>query len=39
MKPHDIAIKELEAAGYEFARHGANHDQFRNPKLRKTIPL
>ena len=39
MAPHDKAIKALRAAGYQFARHGRNHDQYRNPALRKTIPL
>lgn len=39
MTPHDKAIKALQEAGYEFARHGRNHDQYRNPILRKTIPL
>lgn len=38
MKPHDIAVKELEAAGYVCVRRGG-HDQYRNPELKKTIPL
>lgn len=39
MTPHDKAVEALQDAGYVFARHGRNHDQYRNPKLRKTIPL
>ena len=39
MTPHDKAVTALQEAGYEFARHGKNHDQYRNPELRKTIPL
>lgn len=39
MTPHDKAVRALLEAGYEFARHGGNHDQYRNPALRKTIPL
>lgn len=32
-------IKELEALGFAFARHGANHDIFRNPETGVTIPV
>ena len=39
MTPHDKAIKALQDAGYELIRHGSNHDQYRNSKIRKTIPL
>lgn len=38
MIPHDKAVKDLKAAGYECIRCGG-HDQYRNPVLRKTIPL
>lgn len=39
MKPRNKAIKELEAAGYEFKRHGNNHDIYKNPTSHKAIPL
>lgn len=39
MKPRDKAIEELETAGYEFKRHGANHDIFCNSKAGCIIPL
>lgn len=39
MTARDIAIKELEAAGYSFKRHGCNHDQYYNPESRNTISV
>lgn len=39
MKPRNQAIQDLNNAGYVLKRHGANHDQYYNSKLRKTIPL
>lgn len=33
------AIEELEAAGYELARHGKKHDIFSNSKVGCIIPL
>ena len=39
MKPRDEAIKDLNEAGYEFDRHGANHDLYKNKKTGKKIPL
>ena len=39
MKPRDRAIKELEDAGFSFARHGGNHDIYRNPTTRQSIPI
>ena len=32
-------IKELTAAGCELARHGKNHDIYRNPKTGQQQPL
>lgn len=39
MKPREKAIEELAAAGYEFRRHGGNHDIYMNPKIGCIIPL
>ena len=39
MTARDIAIKELEEAGYLFKRHGASHDQYYNPDSRHTISV
>lgn len=33
------AVKELEDAGYAFARHGANHDIYFNAKTKTMISL
>lgn len=39
MNPRAQTIKELESLGYVFQRHGANHDIYRNPETRKSIPV
>lgn len=39
MKPRDQALKELASSGYNFKRHGGNHDIYYNPDSRSTIPL
>lgn len=39
MTPKDKAIKALKEAGYQFEGHGAKHDKYYNPELRKTITL
>lgn len=39
MKPRDKAIEELSASGYEFKRHGGNHDIYYNSKTGCIIPL
>lgn len=39
MTPRDQAIKELEADGYRFARHGGNHDVYYNMDLKCSIPV
>lgn len=33
------AVKELEDAGYAFARHGANHDIYFNANTKTMISL
>jgi len=32
-------IKALEKAGFQFHRHGGNHDLYRNPQTGKQIPV
>ena len=39
MKPRDLAIRDLKAAGYVFDRHGANHDLYKNLVTKCKIPL
>lgn len=39
MKPRDQAVKDLESSGYSLARHGANHDIYRNKETGVSIPL
>ena len=39
MKPRAKAAAELEDNGYEFKRHGANHDIYCNKDLGCIIPL
>lgn len=39
MNPRTKTIKELESLGFEFQRHGANHDIYRNPETRVSIPV
>lgn len=39
MIPRKITIKTLEAHGFEFKRHGANHDLYFNPDTNQTIPI
>jgi len=37
MKQRDL-IKKLEAAGFEFSRHGGNHDIYRRGRDVERIP-
>ena len=37
MKQRDL-IKKLEAAGFEFVRHGGRHDVYRRGKDEEEIP-
>lgn len=39
MKPRDKAVEELSASGYEFKRHGRNHDIYFNPNIGAMISL
>ena len=39
MNPRAKAIKELESLGFVFQRQGANHDIYRNPETRISIPV
>ncbi len=39
MNPRKETIRILEEAGFLFARHGANHDIYFNPKKGITIPI
>lgn len=39
MTPRDKAIKELKSNGYEFKRHGSNHDIYFNSQLKRAISL
>ncbi len=39
MKPRAKAVAELETRGYQFKRHGANHDIYYNPEIGCIIPL
>lgn len=39
MNPRAKTIKELESYGFEFKRHGANHDIFWNPETKVAIPI
>lgn len=39
LNPRAKTIKELESLGYIFHRHGANHDIYRNPETRVSIPV
>ena len=39
MHPRKITIKELEQNGFDFKRHGANHDLYYNPTTKQTIPV
>ena len=39
MNPRAKTIKELESLGFVFQRHGANHDIYRNPETRISIPV
>ena len=34
-----LTIKALEESGYDFRRHGTNHDIYFNKKLKKMISL
>ena len=38
MKQRDL-IKKLEDAGFNFERHGGNHDIYYNPQTKYSIPL
>lgn len=35
MRPRDKAIEELNTSGYEFKRHGGNHDIYYNSKIER----
>lgn len=39
MNPRTQTIKDLESNGYEFKRHGSNHDIYFNPNTKSTIPV
>ena len=39
MTPRDKTLKDLEAAGYVFDRHGKKHDVYRNKETGKKIPV
>lgn len=39
MNPRTKAAAELDAAGYAFRRHSANHDIYYNPVTGCIIPL
>ncbi len=39
MNPRKETIAELEAGGFVFARHGANHDIYFNEASGITIPV
>lgn len=39
MNPRSKTVKELEQLGFEFKRHGANHDIYWNPATKVTIPV
>ena len=39
MNPRAKTIKELESLGFVFQRHGANHDIYRNPETKISIPV
>lgn len=39
MTPKDIAIKELAESGYQFERHGSNHDVYYNSDLKCSITV
>lgn len=39
VNPRKTTIKTLEANGFEFKRHGANHDLYFNQNTRQTIPV
>ena len=39
LNPREKTIKELEALGYVFHRHGANHDIYRNAETRVCISV
>lgn len=39
MTARKLAETELQAAGYDFLRHGGNHDIYRNRNTGAMIPL
>lgn len=39
MAPGDQAIKGLESDGYQFQRHGGNHDVYYNSDLKCSFPV
>ena len=39
MNPRAKTIKELESLDFVFQRHGANHDIYRNPETRISVPV
>ena len=39
MTARDKALIEIETAGYQFQRHGANHDLYYNAELKCSITV
>lgn len=39
MNPRAKTVKELEQLGFEFKRHGGNHDIYWNPETKVAIPV
>ena len=39
MNPRKVTIQSLEANGFYFKRHGANHDLYFNSETKQTIPV
>ncbi len=39
MTPRDKAIDALKTAGYQFERHGGNHDVYYNEELKRSITV
>ena len=37
MKPKEL-VRKLESVGFQFHRHGGNHDIYRRGKDKETIP-
>lgn len=39
MNPRVKTVKDLEHLGFEFKRHGTNHDIYWNPETKVSIPV